>query len=195
MKEVSERQLEIIESAGKILTVSGVSGLTIKNLAKEMSFSESAIYRHFKSKEEIIVAMLDYIAYSLEERYHRIETSKLSPEEKLIVNFEIQFTFFKEKPHFVAAVFTEGFMEENHRINQTILKIMSQKVTHLLPIFKEGQENNSFTNEISTEELMHIVMGAVRLQMFKWRVAKFEFDIVKNGNKIIQSLLLLIKHK
>lgn len=195
MKEVSERQLEIIESAGKILTVSGVSGLTIKNLAKEMSFSESAIYRHFKSKEEIIVAMLDYIASSLDKRYQNIDVSNLNPEEKLIINFETQFAFFKEKPHFVAAVFTEGFMEENHRINQTILKIMNQKVTHLLPIFKEGQDQNIFTNEISTEELMHIVMGAVRLQMFKWRVAKFEFDIVKNGNKIIQSLLLLIKHK
>ena len=195
MKEVSERQLEIIESAGKILTVSGVSGLTIKNLAKEMSFSESAIYRHFKSKEEIIVAMLDYIASSLDKRYQNIDVSNLNPEEKLIINFETQFAFYKEKPHFVAAIFTEGFMEENHRINQTILKIMSQKVTHLLPIFKEGQDQNIFTNEISTEELMHIVMGAVRLQMFKWRVAKFEFDIVKNGNKIIQSLLQLIKHK
>ena len=33
---ISDRQLDIIEAAGKILTVSGVSGLTIKNLAKEI---------------------------------------------------------------------------------------------------------------------------------------------------------------
>jgi TetR/AcrR family fatty acid metabolism transcriptional regulator len=31
---ISNRQLEIIEAAGKILTASGVSGLTVKNLAK-----------------------------------------------------------------------------------------------------------------------------------------------------------------
>ena len=48
--EISNRQFEIIVAAGKILTSSGVSGLTIKNLAKEMKFSESAIYRHFASK-------------------------------------------------------------------------------------------------------------------------------------------------
>ncbi len=42
--ELSERQLEIVEAAGRILTSSGVSGLTIKNLANEMKFSESAIY-------------------------------------------------------------------------------------------------------------------------------------------------------
>lgn len=38
---ITSRQLEIIESAGKILTVSGVSGLTIKNLAKEMDQIEN----------------------------------------------------------------------------------------------------------------------------------------------------------
>ena len=66
---ISNRQLEIIAAAGKILTASGVSGLTIKNLAKEMKFSESAIYRHFASKEEIIIAMLEYLAQNIDERY------------------------------------------------------------------------------------------------------------------------------
>ncbi|MCK5280372.1 MAG: helix-turn-helix transcriptional regulator, partial [Cyclobacteriaceae bacterium] len=59
MDNITERQLDIIEAAGRILTSSGVSGLTIKNLAKEMKFSESAIYRHFTSKEEIIIALLE----------------------------------------------------------------------------------------------------------------------------------------
>jgi len=195
MKDISERQLEIIEAASKLLTNLGVSGLTIKNLAKKMNFSESAIYRHFKSKEDIIVAMLEYIASSLDKRYQNNDAINLSPDDKLILNFETQFSFFNEKPHFVAAVFTEGFMEENNRINETILKIMRVKMSHLLPIFKEGQDKKVFTNELSTEELIHIVMGTVRLQMFKWRVSKFEFDIVESGNKIIQSLLLLIKSK
>ena len=35
---ISHRQKEIIEAAGKILTRSGVGGLTIKNLAKAMNF-------------------------------------------------------------------------------------------------------------------------------------------------------------
>ena len=61
-RSISDRQLEIIEATGKILTASGLSGLTIKNLAKEMKFTESAIYRHFESKEAIIITMLNYLA-------------------------------------------------------------------------------------------------------------------------------------
>jgi AcrR family transcriptional regulator len=66
--EITTRQSEIIDAAGKILTTSGVSGLTIKNLAKEMQFSESAIYRHFESKEDIILAMLEFLAKNMDER-------------------------------------------------------------------------------------------------------------------------------
>lgn len=190
---ISERQLEIIEAAGKILTVAGVSGLTIKNLAREMKFSESAIYRHFTSKEEIIVAMLDYLADSLDERYTNAISKEQSPEEKFVTLFRNQFSFFEKNPHFVVAVFSDGLMEESQRINETILKIMGVKLTHLMPIILEGQQKKVFTEAVAPEQLIHIVMGTIRLQMFKWRVANFEFDICRTGENLIQSVLTLLK--
>ncbi len=190
---ISDRQFEIIEAAGKILTESGVSGLTIKNLAKEMKFSESAIYRHFTSKEEIIIALLEYLAKSMDERYENAISEEQTPEEKFVTMFQNQFSFFKKNPHFVAAVFSDGLMEESKRINETILKIMGVKIKHLQPIILEGQQKNVYTNTIPSEELIHIVMGTFRLQMYKWRISNFEFDILKNGDKMIKSLLTLIK--
>lgn len=69
---ISDRQFEIIVAAGKILSTSGVGGLTIKNLAREMGFSESAIYRHFDSKEAIIIAMLNFLAEDMDVRLSRV---------------------------------------------------------------------------------------------------------------------------
>ena len=192
---ISDRQLEIIEAAGKILTASGISGLTIKNLAKEMKFSESAIYRHFASKEEIIISLLEYLAQSMDERYTNAIKNEQSPEEKFTTLFLNQFSFFKKHPHFVVAVFSDGLMEESQKINEAISKIMGVKMKHLMPIIAEGQQKNVFTNSITPEELMHIVMGSFRLQMYKWRVANFQFDIIRNGNNLIQSLLTIIKTK
>jgi AcrR family transcriptional regulator len=192
---ISDRQLEIIEAAGRILTTSGVSGLTIKNLAKEMKFSESAIYRHFNSKEEIIIALLDYLADSMDERYTTVISSQQSPEEKFTVLFQDQFSFFKKHPHFVVAVFSDGLLEESQRINETISKIMGVKMKHLMPIVFEGQQKNVFTNNITSEELIHIIMGTFRLLMYKWRIANFQFDITRNGDNMIQAVLTLIKTK
>ena len=64
---------------------------------------------------------------------------------------------------------------------------------HLLPVLIEGQQSKEFTNKITTEELMNIVMGTFRLQMFKWRITEFEFDIERTGRNMIESLLTLIK--
>jgi AcrR family transcriptional regulator len=192
---ISDRQLEIIGAAGKILTVSGISGLTIKNLAKEMKFSESAIYRHFTGKEEIIIALLKYLARNMDERYTKAISAEQTPEEKFVTLFQSQFSFFEKNPHYVVAVFSDGLMEESQRINETILEIMGVKIKHLMPIIMEGQEKKTFTSEITTDELMHIVMGTFRLQMFKWRVANFQFDIKTNGDKMIQSVLTLIRNK
>jgi AcrR family transcriptional regulator len=192
--EITPRQFEIIEAAGKILTLSGVSGLTIKNLAKEMKFSESAIYRHFTSKEDIIVAMLNYLSESTNDRLSGL-TDTLGHKERFEALFKEQFRFFKNNPHFVVAVFSDGLMEESQRINEIIGKIMTVTIKHLMPIIKEGQQKGVFTNAITTEELMHIVMGAFKLQMFKWRIANFQFDIIKNGDNMVQSILTLIKNQ
>ena len=192
--EITPRQFEIIEAAGKILTSLGVSGLTIKNLAKEMQFSESAIYRHFASKEEIIVALLNYLADNTDERLSHLDSS-LNPEEKFKAIFSEQIRFFIANPHFVVAVFSDGLMEESQLINGTLLKLMNVKIKYLMPVIMEGQQKGIFTNALTTEELMHIVMGTFKLQMFKWRIANFEFDIKRNGNNMVQSLLTLIKNK
>lgn len=194
-KSITDRQFEIIEAAGKILTTAGISGLTIKNLAKEMKFSESAIYRHFPSKEEIIIALLEYLAQSMDESLTRDITSEQSSEEKFTTLFQNQFSFFKTNPHFVVAVFSDGLMEESERINATILKIMSVKMKHLLPIILEGQQKKVFTNAITSDALTHIVMGTFRLKMYRWRVSNFQFDISKDGGNMIQSVLTLIKNK
>jgi AcrR family transcriptional regulator len=139
-KTISERQLEIIEAAGKILSSSGVSGLTIKNLAGEMNFSESVIYRHFTSKEEINISLLETPAKSMDGGYTEAVAKEQLPGVKFTKLFQNQFAFFKKYLHFVVAVFSNGLMEESQRINETISRIMSVKMKYLLPIISEGQQ-------------------------------------------------------
>jgi AcrR family transcriptional regulator len=190
--EITPRQLEIIEATSKILTTSGINGMTIKNLAKEMNFSESAIYRHFSSKEEIILAMLNYLAASIDDRLSSLPKTE-HPEDSLRAMFQEQFNFFSRNPHFVVAVFSDGLMEESKRINASILQIMAVMMKHLLPVIIDGQKKNVFTSAIEYEDILHIVMGTFKLQMFKWRLFNFEFDLKETGNKMIDSVLILIK--
>jgi AcrR family transcriptional regulator len=190
---ITSRQLEIIESAGKILTVSGVSGLTIKNLAKEMNFSESAIYRHFPSKEKIIITMLNYLADSIDERLLKSLNNPDNTEGKFKSLFRSQINYFKNNPHFVVAVFSDGLLEESQQINETIKKLMETKIKHLMPIIIEGQKNGLFTNNVKSEELTNIVMGAFRMLLYNWKVENFKSDIMLHGENMVNSILSIIK--
>jgi TetR/AcrR family transcriptional regulator, fatty acid metabolism regulator protein len=191
----TDKQIKIIDAAGKILTSSGISGLTTKNLGKEMQVSESSIYRHFKSKEEIIVAMLDYLADQLEEKYTMGISKKEDPDEQLKQLFQLQFDYFSKYPHFAVAIFTDGLLEESENINISLLRIMRMKRDFLFPIIEAGRIQGIFTSAITNEQITHIIMGSVRLQMFKWRLSNFEFDIQKVGIDTVNALLELIHLK
>lgn len=191
--EIKKRQLEIIEAAGEILTESGIAGLTTKNLAAKMGFSESALYRHFKGKEEIILTMLRYLAMDMDSRLTNSANDIDSPREKLIAVFTNQFEFFKKNPHFLVAVFSDGLLEESQAINEAILQIMGTKRKHLLQIIQQGQKQKQFTDKLSADELVHIIMGSFRLHMLQWRLSGFSFDLKSKGNKLIENLLMLIQ--
>lgn len=131
----------------------------------------------------------------MDERFTNAISIKQKPEDKFTTLFQNQFSFFEKNHHFVVAVFSDGLMESSQRINETILKIMGVKMKHLMPIILEGQKKKVFTNSLTSDELVHIIIGTFRLQMFKWRVSNFQFDIIRNGDKMIQSVLTLIKAK
>lgn len=189
----SNRQKEIIETAGKLLMVKGIKGLTTKNLAQEMNFSESALYRHFKNKEDIIVLLLNFLATNIKERLDLISSKDISSEKKLLELFESQFQFFQKNPHFIVAILSEGLFDETEKINNSILNIMTYKIKLVSSIIEEGKSKNEFTNNISTEEMAHIILGTFRMMMLKWKFSKFELDIKKQGNTIMSTVINLMK--
>lgn len=190
---ISPRQFEIIEAAGKLLSIAGVSGLTIKNLAKEMGFSESAIYRHFPSKEAIILSLLSYLAKNMDERLQAIVQDEQDALASFQAVFRHQFQFFSQRPHFVVAVFSDGLMEASQGINIAILHIMQVKQRHLQTLVEAGQKQGYFTQSLDSEALVKIIMGAFRLQMYKWRASSFQFDLQEEGERLLHSILLLIR--
>ncbi|MGF2413046.1 TetR/AcrR family transcriptional regulator [Ferruginibacter sp.] len=191
--EIKKRQLEIIEAAGEILTESGLAGLTTKKLAAKMGFGESALYRHFKGKEEIIITMLQYLNADMDKRLTACVENINDPVKKLDAVFNNQFDFFQQHPQFLVAVFSEGLMEESKSINAAILQLMATKRKHLLPIINQGQLQGIIETTAPAEDIMHIIMGSFRLHMLQWRMSDFAFDVKKKGNKLMESILTLIK--
>lgn len=192
---MTDRQHDLIAAAGRILTRSGVSGLTIKNLAIELGFTEAAIYRHFKSKEEIIVAMLEHLLENANERCKAVMDSGYPPDQAFLELFRSHLRYFKAHPHFVVAVFSDGLLEGAGPVNDTLFKILGVNRMYLVPILVRGQQQGLFTTAMTPEQLVQLVMGSFRMEMFKWRIAQFTYDIEAQGDSMLTALIALISKK
>jgi AcrR family transcriptional regulator len=190
--EITPRQLEIIEATGKILTASGANGLTIKNLAKEMQFSEGAIYRHFSSKEEIIIMMLKYLKTNISKILSNL-TKTGDVEKDFILFFTRLSLYFKENPYFVVTVFSEGLMDESDKINNEISGLMTLTSSHLEQILQEGQKQGTFIQSVASSDLTMISLATFKLHMFNWKFNKFKFNLTENIGKMSASLLALLR--
>ncbi|MBL8009240.1 MAG: TetR/AcrR family transcriptional regulator [Flavobacteriales bacterium] len=190
--DIKPRQLEIIEAAGQLVTEAGFAALTTKRLAERMHFTEAALYRHFASKEEILVTMLHHLAANIDERLAALAETHPDPKERVRAMFDSQFTYFQKNPQYLMAIFATGVLEASHGIDAGIERIMVVKRRHLLNAIKEGQRSGVFTSDHSAETLSHIIMGTFRLHMLQWRMSGRSFDVRKKGRALIGAALDLI---
>lgn len=190
--DIKPRQLEIIEAAGQLVTEDGFAALTTKRLAERMHFTEAALYRHFKSKEEILVTMLHHLAANIDERLAALAETHPDPKERVRAMFDSQFTYFQKNPQYLMAIFATGVLEASHGIDAGIERIMVVKRRHLLNAIKEGQRSGAFTSDHPADTLAHIIMGTFRLHMLQWRMSGRSFDVRKKGKALIVAALDLI---
>lgn len=193
--EITHRQIEIIEAAGKILTTQGVSRLTIKNLAFEMKFSESAIYRHFESKEKILLTMMQYLKSKISDLMENF-TLTGNVENDFRAFFRKLGLFFRENPYFTVVVFSEGLIDENEQLSMEILGLMKTLFGLLHPIVVEGQNQQLFLKSISSLDLTIHIISTFKHEMFGWKLSKFESDLLPGIDKMCSKLIILLSiHK
>ena len=193
--EITPRQLEIIQAAGQLITEDGYAKLTTKRLAERMQFSEPALYRHFASKEEILVTMLQHLTASVQERMAEVALREELPEPRLRAMFDSHFSYFKAHPQYLMAIFATNFMEPSpatDAANQGLMEVMRQ---HLRAVIGDGQKTGAFTKTISADMLVHIVMGTFRLHMLKWRISGRGFDLTRKGRGLMDAVISLISTK
>lgn len=189
---ITDRQLEIIQAAGKRLASNGLSGLTVKTLAADMGFVESALYRHFKSKDDILVLMLEYLYQNIQERFEPILAQDVDAKTKLVQIFDSQFRYFKENPHFVIVVLSDGLIDESEGMRNQIIKMFLYKIQIINELVSQSITQGKMQSELPQETLIHFLMGGFRLTMFKWKTLRFSFDLVKEGNQMIDDFFTLV---
>jgi AcrR family transcriptional regulator len=87
------RRREIMESCYQVIARKGLEGATLKQIGKEMGVSPSLLMHYFTSKEEMILALVDYMVERMDRTYHRAIKQTDSATERLTLYIDKNFNF------------------------------------------------------------------------------------------------------
>ncbi len=190
----SVRQIEIIEAATKRIDEHGIQDLTIKTLAGDLKLSEAALYRHFKSKNEILLGLLTYFIEEMKGRLDTIISNKdRNPSELLKDLFDSQLRTFVNRPSVVSVIFSESIFQFDRELLSTISSMMDLMQNHIGSIVKKGQENGYFSKIVDVSTITIIVMGGMRITVLKWKLSGHKSDLIYDGSKVLSGILKMIE--
>lgn len=192
MKQLTNRQEEIIHASIEIISEKGIQNLTIKNLSGSIGISEPAIYRHFDSKMDILLTILSKFENYILTDKDIFKNIGLSPIEKLERIFSHHFSHFAKNPAFAAVVFAEEIFRDDKRLSEKIHNIMKKNFKRMLIIVKEAQEKGEVRSDIEGDQIILIIMGGLRLIVKKWRLSDHSFNIQSEGKKLWRTIKKLI---
>jgi AcrR family transcriptional regulator len=188
----SDRQRQIINESIQIIHTKGIQGLTIKNISIAIEVTEAAIYRHFKSKDEILSAILDDFRMSLNNMIQPVLHSNISALEKLksVLNQIIE--MFCANPAIVSVIFSDEIFVNRQALHDKIVQLISQNNECFKTIASEGQKNKEIRTDIEAEELAIIIMGSFRMVVKNWQHRQQSYSLKTRGNQFFESLFTII---
>jgi len=192
--DLTDRQKEIIDVSLELIDENGIQGLTIKNLARKIGFTEAAIYRHYENKTQILVAILDFFKGNSERFFATELAENKSVMTKIERLFVSHFRSFTERPSLVAVIFSEEIFRNEEILVEKVRNLMESNTKSLASILEKGQQSGEIRSDIATESLATIVLGTLRMFVKQWHTSANEFDLTQKGAELIHSIHLLLKN-
>ncbi|MBL7905934.1 MAG: TetR/AcrR family transcriptional regulator [Bacteroidales bacterium] len=192
--ELSNRQQEIINVSLSLIAEGGIQSLTIKNIAKRIGFAESAIYRHYENKIQILLAILNFFKENMTSLAEANLLTEISSTERIELLFQNYFKKFSASPSLVTVIFSEEMFRNEQGLSAKVAEIMKMNSEYITGIITTGQENGEIRKDISASHLAIILMGSLRLFVKQWHMSDYSFDITEKGQELTNSIKSILKN-
>ncbi|KQC12884.1 MAG: hypothetical protein APR63_10025 [Desulfuromonas sp. SDB] len=155
-REIEQRREDMLKSAQELFIKKGYNGVTIKEIAEKAEFSRITMYSYFKSKMDILVAIIARMfAYSFQSYFELIGKTE-SNYEKLKMYGLHEYQMFSRSPgsHLLIVQFRQHRLDRE-KISKRNLVELEQTNNYAAKLFskiiKEGIEQGEFRCDLDIE--------------------------------------------
>lgn len=172
------RKDAIILTAIEIIDELGLQALSTKELAARQDIAESALYRHFKSKDAIIVAMLEYFAKFDRAIINSARKMDVSAKERIIYCVNGFVEYYENFPAITALLFFyEMLRRYNKQIQEQVEGIFQDRFAAIVEFVAAGQKQDELSTAYTPDEYADIILGASRETILRWRIGGYSFAL------------------
>lgn len=188
--ELLHRKESIILTVIDIIDELGIQSLSTREIAKRQCISEGTIFRHFKTKNDVILAVLDYFSKFDEDIFYTVVNKRLNAKQAILFYFDSVVTYYENYPAITALTQLYDVLSYESDFITKIRKILSTRKIFLASMIKEGQVNGEIRSDISSEDLSDIINGTSSRICLNWRI---EGRIFSLREKTIDSVTMVLK--
>jgi len=183
---------ELVQKALRAFYQSGFHAIGMDRLAKETGVSKTAIYKHFRTKEELILATLRL----RDEQFRnwllrRVEALAADPNGQLLAIFDALAEWF-EKPEFKSCMFIKASSEYQDRAHPIHAASAEHKRLLAVDFTERAKKAGAKDPEALARELLLLKDGAIVLAHLH-DVARVAKDARRAAEKIISASIYLQK--
>lgn len=173
-KSTEIRRQQIVDIIRTIISSKGIEHVTISEIAGEIGTTKGAIYRHFKSKRDILSLLIDNVEETLMEALDKAMVEK-DPIQNLknILLAQLILAKTRRKTSFVvimgAMQFSDPFIRK--KISQLIQKYLRRIEKLLAGALKSGL----IKKDINPKTSAIVFMGLIQSTITVWSYKNFKF--------------------
>ena len=165
------RRMELVEVARKILASKGGEGLTTKALAKDVGFTEGAIYRHFRGKDEILLTLVDEIERTLFDRVAQARVAGETPIEQLEHIFKEHLSYAERRRGVTFLVIAEVLRNSNRQLRQRMRNVLVRYLHAIGAIVRRGVHEGQIDPQVDPNAAAITLFSILQTSVTFWRFA------------------------
>ncbi len=175
-QSTSLRRKQITDALRKLIIEYGSENVTVRRIAKEIGVSQGAIYRHFKSKREILDFLIDYIEENLigDIEKNDPQANTLEILENILKN---HISAIEQKKGVSFLVVAEIVSLGDKRLNRKIYDVLNNYIEHIRNIIIRGIQSKELKTGIDPAMTATTFLGIIQGLVSLWALSNYTFTL------------------
>lgn len=174
------RRRQIATAALNLIARQGIKGLSVASVALKVGVVPSALYRHFKGKEQILEATLGLIQDLIKENIRRVRRESISPLEQLKLLMMRHLEMIREFQAIPRIIFSDEISSSNPLRRAALYKIIQRILKQVAQLIAEGQHLGQIKPDLNPDTVSVLFLGLVQPPAILWYLSQGKFALSKH---------------